>query len=56
MMHYGESDHAIDGNVPVIIPHVENAEIGQRIGASYLDFVHINQMYDCYGKLYMCIT
>lgn len=50
-MHYAETDHAIDEDFPAIVPHIENAEIGQRIGASYLDYVNINQMYDCYGKL-----
>ncbi|EDV26680.1 Embryonic protein UVS.2 [Trichoplax sp. H2] len=50
VMHYSESDHAIDDDIPVIDPHVEQASIGQRDGSSYLDYVTINQMYDCYDK------
>jgi len=46
-MHYGAYGFAIDPNVPTIIPHDPDAEIGQRITLSKLDIERVQILYGC---------
>ena len=47
VMHYGAYGFAIDPDVPTIIPHDPNAEIGQRVTLSQLDIERIQILYKC---------
>jgi len=46
-MHYGAYGFAIDPEIPTIIPHDPDAEIGQRITLSKLDIERVQILYGC---------
>jgi hypothetical protein len=47
VLHYGEYSFAVDPDVPTIIPHDPNADIGQRVTLSALDIERVQIFYEC---------
>jgi len=47
VMHYDEYAFAIDPEIPTIIPHDPNAEIGQRDTLSEWDIERVQIVYGC---------
>jgi len=47
VMHYGAYSFAVDPTIPTIIPHVPNAQIGQRDTLSRWDIERVQKLYGC---------
>jgi len=47
VLHYSAYAFAVDRNIPTIVPHDPNAEIGQRLIMSQLDIERVQILYGC---------